>query len=106
MRGMSTLRGWFGRIPAPPLALAAAVAALAAFGIALLAGWASAGTHEQLAKARAVPADAPAPRIVLLRRAAALPEAPPARRAKSPARQKPEPKVPNPLVPKLIVGSG
>jgi hypothetical protein len=106
MRAGSKLAAWLGRVPAPPLALAAAAAALAAFGIALLAGWASAGTHEPLTKARAQQADAAAPHVILLRPAASLPAGPPAPRAKRPARPRPGKKVPNPLVPKLIVGSG
>jgi len=76
------------------------VAAAAVFGLALLIGWVTAGTHERLEHAAPVRGSARAPDLPLLRPAAPLPAAPPARpkgRATAP---------PAPEIPRLIVGSG
>jgi hypothetical protein len=86
------------RIPRPPLAFALALAALASFGLALLVGWLTAGTKEELQRATPLHATAKVPAIPLLGNAAPLPEAPKVRiGARSPAA---------PRLPRLIVGSG
>ena len=99
------------RLPRLSFPLAAAVLAAAAFALALLVGWATAGTHEPLRRVEVEKgARAPA-RIPLLAAAPALPAAPAARRARAtaPSRARRAPAVP-PLphvpTPKLIVGSG
>ena len=86
------------RIPRPPLAFALALAALATFGLALLVGWLTAGTKEELQQATPLQATANVPAIPLLGRAAPLPAAPKGRIA---ARQPAAPRLP-----RLIVGSG
>jgi hypothetical protein len=75
----------------------ALLAATLVFGIALLVGWATAGTREDLSRAHPLPAAKPPPRLVLLGSAAPLPPAPAAHRS---VRKK------APEVPRLIVGSG
>ena len=87
------------RLPAPPVTLAVVLAIAAAFGLALLIGWTTAGTREDLRKAEPQPQSHRVPALVLLGRAAALPAPPPARAAA--ARPSASPKVP-----RLIVGSG
>jgi hypothetical protein len=74
------------------------VAAAAVFGLALLIGWATAGTHERLGRASRIPASPVVRPVALLRRAAPLPAAPPAR-PKTSRQAAPE-------IPRLIVGSG
>jgi hypothetical protein len=94
-RRLDAFRAWLRR---SPLTLVASLAAALAFGLALLVGWATAGTREDLQRARPLPAEHAPPRLVLLGRAPALPKAPPARpgtRVRNPAK-----------VPRLIVGSG
>jgi hypothetical protein len=86
------------RIPRPPLAFALALAALASFGLALLVGWLTAGTKEELQRATPLRATANVPAIPLLGRAAPLPGAPKVRiPAKGPGA---------PRLPRLIIGSG
>jgi hypothetical protein len=85
------------RLATPPLTLVASLAAALAFSVGLLAGWATAGTREQLQRAQPLPTGAAAPRLVLLGRAAPLPAPPPRPRVLKTAR---------PEVPRLIVGSG
>ncbi|HEX9379910.1 MAG TPA: hypothetical protein VF891_00300 [Gaiellaceae bacterium] len=85
------------RLTRPPLTLVASLAAALAFGIALLVGWATAGTREDLRRAQQQRAPKPPPGLVLLGAATPLPAAPPPR--SSPARKTTH-------VPRLIVGSG
>jgi hypothetical protein len=85
------------RLTRPPLTLVASLAAALAFALALLIGWATAGTREDLRRVHELPAAKPPPRLVLLGAATPLPAAPPER---SPRRTAP------PDVPRLIVGSG
>ena len=84
------------RLTRPSITLVASLAAAAAFAIALLVGWATAGTREDLGHAMQLPAARPAPRLVLLGNATRLPPAPPAARAANPAAK----------IPRLVVGSG
>jgi hypothetical protein len=84
------------RFPRPPLALVVALAAASVFGLALLIGWLTAGTRENLRHVERRNAVA-VPQLVLLGTAARLPAPPPARRARV---SHPAP------VPKVIVGSG
>ena len=86
------------RIPRPSLPYALALAALASFGLALLIGWLTAGTKEELQRATPLHAAANVPAIPLLGGAAALPAAP---KARSTARHPAAPRLP-----RLIVGSG
>jgi hypothetical protein len=81
----------------PPLTLVASLAAAAVFAVALLVGWATAGTREDVRRAPQLPAAKPPPRLVLLGAGTPLPAAPPARPARKTA---------PPTVPRLIVGSG
>jgi hypothetical protein len=82
----------------PSLTVIASLAAAAAFALALLIGWATAGTREDVAKAQPLPARGAVPRLVLLGSAGALP-APP--RARPAAKNRTQPQSP-----RLIVGSG
>jgi hypothetical protein len=84
------------RFPRPPLTLVVALAAAAVFGLALLIGWATAGTRENLKHVDPRPPSA-APPLVSLGSAAGLPAAPPRKRAHT-SHAAP--------VPKVIVGSG
>jgi hypothetical protein len=94
-RRLDAFRAWLRR---SPLTLVASLAAALAFGLALLVGWATAGTREDLQRARPLPAEQAPPKLVVLGRAAALPKAPPGR---------PRARVPSPdKTPRLIVGSG
>jgi hypothetical protein len=85
------------RLTKSSLTLVASLATAAVFAIALLVGWATAGTREDLRRAPSLPAAKPPPRLVQLGAAARLPAPPPslAARKRSPAN-----------VPRLIVGSG
>lgn len=83
------------RLGAQPLTLVASLAVAGAFAVGLLAGWATAGTHEHLQHAQPLPRAGAGPPIVLLGRAAPLPPAPPKARRTA-----------QPQVPRLIVGSG
>lgn len=85
------------RLTKSSFTLVASLAAAAVFGIALLVGWATAGTREDLRRAPPLPAAKPPPRLVQLGTAARLPPAP-----RSLAARKPKPT----NVPRLIVGSG
>ena len=86
------------RLTTPPLTLVASLTAALAFGVAVLVGWVTAHTREDLRHARPLPrANAP-PALVLLGAARALPPAPPPRSAARTARPA--------KVPRLIVGSG
>ena len=85
------------RLTGAPLTLVACLAAALAFGVALLIGWATAGTREDLSEAQELPAPKPPPRLVVLGAATALPAPPPGRAARRTA---------PPKVPRLIVGSG
>jgi hypothetical protein len=69
-----------------------------AFALALLVGWATAGTREHLGHATRIKGTRAAPTVPALRRVAPLPKAPPARKRAS-AR-------PAPQVPRMIVGTG
>jgi hypothetical protein len=81
-----------------PVFVLGLVAAAAVFGLALLIGWATAGTHERLGRASPVPAPPVVRSVALLRRVAPLPAAPPPR----PKSQRPA----APEIPRLIIGSG
>jgi hypothetical protein len=85
------------RLMKSSLTLVASLAAAGVFGIALLVGWATAGTREDLRRAPPLPAAKPPPRLEQLGAAARLPPAPP-----RPAARNPKPAD----VPRLIVGSG
>jgi hypothetical protein len=85
------------RLTKQPLTLVASLAAAFAFGVALLIGWATAGTREDLRRTHELPPAKPPPRLAVLGRASALPPAPPRRAARRTA---------PPKVPRLIVGSG
>lgn len=84
------------RFPRPPLTLVVALAAASVFALALLIGWATAGTRENL---RHVDPRMPAavPQLVVLGSAAPLPAPPPRKRVRASH---------SPPVPKVIVGSG
>lgn len=84
------------RLTRSSFTLVASLLAASVFGIALLVGWATAGTREDLRRAPVLPAAKPPPRLVQLGAAARLPPAPP----RPAARRKPE------NVPRLVVGSG
>jgi hypothetical protein len=86
------------RLTRPSITFVVFVAAVSVFGVALLVGWATAGTREDLRRVDRLPAPQPTPHLVLLGAATALPPAPPARAAARP----PKPST----VPRLIVGSG
>ncbi len=86
------------RMPRPPLALVAGLLALACFGFALLAGWLTAGTDEQLRRPGVVDRGTNVRATPLFGPAAALPP-PPKRAATASA-------APKPVIPKVIVGSG
>jgi hypothetical protein len=86
------------RLRRSPLTLVASLAAAFVFAVALLVGWATAGTREDLQRARPLPSPKASPRLVLLGSAAPLPPAPP--RRSTTAATKPA------KVPRLIVGSG
>lgn len=83
-------------LPRPPLTLVVALAAASVFALALLIGWATAGTRENL---RHVDRRTPSavPQLVLLGSAAGLPAPPPRKRART-SHAAP--------VAKVIVGSG
>jgi hypothetical protein len=85
------------RLTKSSFTLVASLVAAAVFAIALLVGWATAGTREDLRRAPPLPAAKPPPRLVQLGAAARLPAAPP-----SLAARKPNPR----NAPRLIVGSG
>jgi hypothetical protein len=84
------------RLAKTSLTLVASLAAAGVFGLAVLVGWATAGTRENLRRAPQLPAGAALPRLVQLGSAARLPQAPPAAVRKRSQRD----------VPRLIVGSG
>jgi hypothetical protein len=73
------------------------VAAAAVFGLALLIGWVTAGTHERLGHASRVRSTPAVSAVPLLQRARPLPAASPARAGSRTA---------VPEVPRLIIGSG
>jgi hypothetical protein len=113
------------RLPRPPLALVVGLAAVAAFGLALLVGWTTSPRHEELRKPTLLGQPPAVQRLKVLGSAAAFPNAPPKRRSvvvvrqpkpvagvgatklPPPAKLPPPPKLP-PIAPtgKLIVGSG
>jgi hypothetical protein len=77
------------------------LAAAAVFGLALLVGWATAPTHERLARAAPVRTTGKAPTVLLLRRAVPPPKAPPVRAARPPRSPRSADEIP-----RLIIGSG
>jgi Na+/proline symporter len=85
------------RLARSSLTLVASLAAASMFGIAVLVGWATAGTREDLRRAPQLPAGQALPRLVQLGSVPKLPAAPRERAARNPSR---------PEVPRLIVGSG
>jgi hypothetical protein len=84
------------RFPRPPLTFVVALVAAAVFGLALLIGWATAGTRENLRHVERR-SQVAVPQLVLLGSAAGLPAPPPRKRARTSHA---------PPVPKVIVGSG
>jgi hypothetical protein len=84
------------RFPRPPFTLVVALAAASVFGLALLIGWLTAGTRENLRHVERRNAVA-VPQLVLLGAAVRLPAPPPVTRARVSHA---------PPVPKVIVGSG
>ena len=94
------MESWRSRLPGSLVVVLGLVAAATVFGLALLVGWATAGTHERLSHATRVRSTQAPPAVPLLRRVAPLPKAPPARaRARRSAARAQE-------IPRLIVGSG
>jgi hypothetical protein len=91
--------GWRSRLSGSSFLVVGLAAVAAAFALALLVGWATAGTREQLGHATPLKRSGAAPTVRLLRRAAPLPQAPPPRARKASARRPPP-------IPRLIVGSG
>jgi hypothetical protein len=90
---------WRSRLPASSFVIVGLAALAAAFALALLVGWATAGTREHLGHATPVRGTAPVPTVPMLRRVAPLPKAPPARARKASAPH-------SPPIPRLIVGTG
>jgi hypothetical protein len=91
------VESWRSRLPGSPVLVLGLVAAAAVFGLALLIGWVTAGTHERIGHAARVRTTPAATALPLLRRARPLPTAPPARVGKKAA---------TPQIPRLIIGSG
>jgi hypothetical protein len=90
---------WRSRLSGSSVLVVGLAAAAAAFALALLVGWATAGTHEQLGHAKRLKGTPATPPVTLLRRVAPLPKAPPARARGASAPSTPE-------IPRLIVGTG
>ena len=86
------------RLTRQSLTVLALLAAALAFGLALLVGWGTAGTREDLRRAQPLPASKAVPRLVLLGKATGLPP-PPRKRTLSKNAQPAD-------LPRLIVGSG
>ena len=94
------VESWRSRVSGSPVLVLGLLAAAAIFGLALLVGWVTAGSHERLAHATRLRATRRVAPVPLFRPVAPLPKAPPARRvrrASAPAA---------PQVPRLIIGSG
>jgi hypothetical protein len=89
---------WRSRFSGSSVLVVCLAAVAGAFALALLVGWATAGTREQLGHATRVKEPGAAPSVPVLGRVTSLPKAPPARR-KAAAR-------PAPQVPRMIVGTG
>jgi hypothetical protein len=101
------IRDRLAELDAAPVALVAALVAAVALVAAFLVGWATAGTREHLNVAVTEAAPAAPPPLVLLGRAAPLPEAPPKRsRSGRITGAPPFPASPSASVPKLISGTG
>ena len=96
------MESWRARLPGSPVLVLGLLAAAAVFGLALLVGWTTAGTHEQLARAPRVETTPTPASVPLLRRVTPLPKAPPA--AARAVRRRSAPAAPE--IPRLIVGSG
>jgi hypothetical protein len=94
---------WRSRLSGSSFLVLGLVAVAAAFALALLVGWATAGTREQLGHAQRVKETGVAPAVPVLRPVAPLPKAPPppAPKAKVSVRRPHAPQIP-----RLIVGSG
>ena len=90
---------WRSRFSGSSVLVVGLAAVAAAFALALLVGWATAGTREQLGHATRVKGTGAAPSVPVLHRVASLPKAPPARARRASARTGPQ-------VPRLIVGTG
>jgi hypothetical protein len=73
--------------------------AVAVFALALLVGWATAGTRERLGQAKPVKGTQRPPAVKVLGHVPQLPKAPPARSRAAGASTAPQ-------VPRLIVGTG
>src|SRR5262245_47588587 len=69
------------RLPSPPRTLVVALAAAAAFALALLIGWETSPRHESLRKPSLLGQPPVVPRLKVLGGAAAFPDAPPKRRS-------------------------
>lgn len=108
---MAFLRSRLASVDAMPVALVAALAAVVAFAAAFLIGLAAAPTREHMNRAVREAPPAKAQRLTLLGSAAALPAAPPARKAVRPGVSRRQPsapprRVPPTPVPKLLSGTG
>jgi hypothetical protein len=90
---------WRSRFSGSSVLVVGLAAVAAAFALALLVGWATAGTREQLGRATRVKGTPAAPSVRVLRWVGSLPKAPPARTRRASARTAPQ-------VPRLIVGTG
>jgi hypothetical protein len=90
---------WRSRFSGSSVLVVGLAAVAAAFALALLVGWATAGTREQLGHATRVKGSGAAPSVPALRRVTPLPKAPPPRARGASARAAPQ-------VPRLIVGTG
>jgi hypothetical protein len=92
------VESWRSHLRGPLVLVLGLVAAAAVFGLALLIGWATAGTHERLDRASPLRASPVVHPVSLLRRVAPLPAAPPVRpKSRGPVA---------PEIPRLIIGSG
>ena len=107
---MAVPRSRLASVDAMPVALLAALAAVAALAAAFLIGLAAAPTREQKNRAVRESPPAKAQPLTLLSSAAALPAAPPARkavRARVPRHRRVPPRRVSPTpVPKLLSGTG
>ena len=90
---------WRSRLSVSSVLVVGLAAVVAAFALALLVGWATAGTRERLGHATRVQETPAAPSVPVLRRVAQLPKAPAVRKRSAAAH-------PSPQIPRLIVGTG
>lgn len=91
---------WRSRFSGSSMLVVGLAVVAAAFALALLVGWATAGTKEHLGRATPVRGRHDAPSVPLLRHVGPLPKAPPPARKRSAAAPR------SPQIPRLIVGTG